>query len=86
MKIQKFIVEAEIEEKILTKHGINREEFDNSLENGNRRTFRLKDNIYMAVTHYIRYITVIFDYEPPNAKVRTAYPSGMDEINRYNKK
>ena len=86
MKIQKFIVEAEIEEKILTKHGIKREEFDNALEYGNQRTFRLKDNIYMAVTHYIRYITVIFDYEPPNAKVRTAYPSGRDEISKYNKK
>lgn len=83
----KFLIEPTVQEKILWKHGIKREEFDNSLDEGNPRFFKIRDNIYMAVTHHNRYMTVIYQYkEPNNAIVKTAYPSGESQIRRYKKK
>jgi len=86
MKIDKILVEESIQEHIL-RHGIRREEFENALLEGKPKVIGRKDNRYKVITHYNRYITVIFDYEQHNiAIVKTAYPSDDSQIRRYKKK
>jgi hypothetical protein len=86
MKIDKILVTPEIQEKILTKHGIHREEFEGAIFEGKPKFIRVKDNVYCALTHYQRYITVFFRYEDRNAHIITAYPSSEGQIRRYKKK
>ena len=86
MKIRKILVETDIQEKILWKHGIKREEFENALLEGNPRFFKIKDNLYMAITHYENYLTILFEYDKTDAIVKTAYKSSDWQIKRYNKK
>jgi hypothetical protein len=84
MRIKKVLVEVEVEEKILFKHRVRREELERAFACG--RVFRVKGGTYLLVAHQDRYVTVIFDYEDFVATVRTAYPSGKDQIRRYQKK
>jgi len=87
MKVDEILVEPEIQEKILWKHRVGREELENALLEGNPKVIGRKDNRYKVVTHHTRYITVIFDYEKHNiAIVKTAYPSDDSQIRRYKKK
>jgi len=82
MNIRKILIEAETQEKILLKHGIKREELENALLEGKPRFFRIRDDIYMAIAHYEHYLTIIFEYDKPNAIIKTAYW----QIRRYKKK
>ena len=86
MKNIKFCVPKDIEEKILHKHGIDLEELNNALEYGNPRIFNQGQGIYIAITHHIRYITIVFRQDKKLANVITAYPSSDYHIRRYNKK
>ena len=83
MKIRKILVGKDIQEKILWKHGIKREELENALNEGNPKFFRIRDNIYMAIAHFNHYTTVIFEYDKSNAIIRTAYKSSDWQIKRY---
>ena len=85
MKNIKFWIEQNIEEKILHKHGIKMGELKDALKYGKPRIRKIRDNIYMAVTYYIRYITLIFEYEKPFGRITTAYPSDDWQIRVYNK-
>ena len=86
MKIEKILVEPDIQEHIL-RHGIRREEFENALLEGNPKVIGRRDNRFKVVTHHNRYITVLFDYWQNNiAIVKTAYPSDESQIRRYKKK
>lgn len=86
MKIKKILVETKIQEKILYKHGIKREEIENALLEGKPKFIRIKDNLYMAVTHCHEYITAIFEYEQQTATIKTAYKSSDWQISRYKRK
>ena len=87
MKNLKLDIAQDVQEKILLKHKIKIEELENALEYGNPRFFKQKGNIYFAIMHHLRYITLIFEHEKPNiAKVQTAYQSSQSHIDRYNKK
>ena len=86
MKIRKILVEIDIQEKILWKHGVKREDLENALREGNPRFFKIRDNLYTAVTHFEYYLTIIFEYYKTDAKIKTAYKSSDWQIKRYNKK
>ena len=86
MIIKKVVVEKEIKNKIFDKHGIYTEEIKNGLFYGKPIFYRTKDERYMAVTNYHRYITLIFIYEKNNAHIITAYPSSKWQIKLYKKK
>lgn len=86
MKIKKILVETEIQQKILHKHGIKREELENALLEGKPKFIRIRDNLYMAITHYHEYITAIFEYEKQTATIKTAYKLSDWQISRYKKK
>lgn len=86
MKIDKILVQLEVQEKILWKHGITREELENALLEGKPKFFKIRANVYMAVAHYSHYITVVFEYDKNNAVVKTAYKSADWQIRKYSKK
>ena len=79
-------MDTETQEKILYKHGIKREELENALLEGQPKFIRIRDNLYMAITHYHEYITAIFEYEQQTATIKTAYKSSDWQISRYKKK
>ena len=85
MKNIKFYIEPETQEKILHKHGIRVRELRIALKDPRRKIRRMRDNIYMAVTHYARYITVFFEYEQNRGRIITAYPSQDWQIQMYNR-
>ncbi len=86
MKIKKILVETEIQEKILYKHGIKREELENALLEGKPKFIRIRDNWYMAIAHHNQYITAIFEHEQQTATIKTAYKSSDWQISRYKRK
>lgn len=86
MKIAKILIEVDIQEKILTKHGIHREELEEALLNGKPRFFVIRGNLYFGFTHLHRYITIVIEYDAPCAIIKTAYPSSDWQIKRYRKK
>ena len=79
-------VSPNVEEKLLYKHGIELAELKDALKYGNPRFFKQEGKIYKAITHHLRYITIIFEYNKPTANIITAYPSSESQIKRYNKK
>lgn len=86
MKIKKILVEAAVQEKILYKHGIKREELENALLEGKPKFIRIRDSLYMAISHHNQYITTIFEYEQLTATIKTAYKSSDWQIKRYKRK
>ena len=86
LKITKILIEADIQEKILTKHGIHREELEEALLSGKPRFFVIRGNLYFGFTHLYRYITLVFEYDTACAIIKTAYPSSDWQIKRYKKK
>ena len=86
MKIKKILVDTDTQEKILYKHGIKREELENALLEGKPKFIKIRDNLYMAITHYNKYITAIFEYEQQTATIKTAYKSSDWQINKHKKK
>lgn len=86
MKIEKIFVELLVQEKILCKHGITRDELENALLEGKPKFFKIRANLYMAVAHYSHYITIVFEYDKNNAVIKTAYKSSDWQIRKYSKK
>ena len=86
MKIRRFYVSEDVEEKILYKHGISVSELNSALDYGNPKIFKQGDEIYLAITHHNRYITVVFRYDKNVGNVITAYPSSDLHIRKYNRK
>ena len=86
MKNIKFWIEPEVQEKILYKHGIKIEELMTALEDDKRKIRRVRNNIFRATTHYVRYITVFFEREQNKGRILTAYPSPESQISTYHKK
>ena len=86
MKISKFYVSEDVEEKILCKHGISVDELNSALEYGNPRIFNQGDEIYLTIMHHTRYITVVFRLDKSVGNVITAYSSSDSHIRKYDRK
>ena len=86
MKNIKVCVSPDVQEKLLYKHGIGLDELKDSLIYGKPRIFRQEKKTYLAITHHLRYLTIIFEYTKPAANIITAYPSSESQIRRYKKK
>jgi len=86
MKNMQIHLSHDVQEKVLHKHGIEVDELTEAFKHGKPKIIKLEGNNYMAITHYLRYITMIFEYNAPIANVITAYLSSDLQIRRYNKK
>ncbi len=86
MKNIKFWIEPETQEKILHKHGVAIGELWCALLHGRPRFRRVKNNIFITITHYFRYVTVFFEYEGQKGRIMTAYTSSKSQIKMYHKK
>ncbi|MBI2657140.1 hypothetical protein HYX08_00425 [Candidatus Woesearchaeota archaeon] len=86
MKNLQIQLSHSVQEKVLYKHGIGIEELIGAFKHGRPKIIKIGGKNYMAITHYLRYITMIFEYNAPVANVITAYPSSDPQIKRYNKK
>ena len=86
MKNLQIHLSHNVQEKVLYKHGIEVGELIGAFKYGKPKIIKLEGKNYMAITHYSRYITMIFEYNAPIANVITAYPSDESQIRRYNKK
>ena len=86
MKNLQIHLSHNVQEKILCKHRIDVYELIEAFKYGKPKIIKLEGKTYMAITHYLRYITMIFEYNVPIANVITAYLSSDFQIRRYNKK
>ena len=85
MRIRKVLIEEWAQGKII-EHGLKRKEVENGIFFGNPKFLKDKYGRYVAITHYNRYITVVFEYVNFNANVITAYPSSDWQIRKYKRK
>ena len=86
MKNMIIYVGPDVGEKILYKHRIELDELKDTLKYGKPKFIKQEGKIYMALTHHLRYMTIIFEYNKPFANVITAYSSSESQIRKYNKK
>ena len=86
MRIQKELIEENIEEKVNKKHGIYRKEIENALFEGKPIFFRTKEGKYVAIGHKEKYLTIVFLYEKQMAKVITAYSSSEWQMKLYKRR
>jgi len=75
MKNLQIHLSHNVQEKILCKHRIDVYELIEAFKYGKPKIIKLEGKTYMAITHYLRYITMIFEYNAPIANVITAYSS-----------
>lgn len=82
MKISKILIEDKTKEKILYKHNIRAVEIEHTFLN--KPVFlKTKENRYMAIGNYQRFITVIFEMLKDTAFIITAYPSSEAQRKLY---
>ena len=74
MKILGILIEERIKEKIFDKHAIDAEEIEQIMLS-NPFILKSKEQRYMAIGYYKRYITIIFEMIQNSAFIITAYPS-----------
>ena len=85
MRIDNIIIEDKAKEKILSKHNVEASEIINVLLS---KPFVLKAKFdrHIAIGHYSRYLTIIFDKKGKNTNIITAYPSSEAQIKLYKRK
>ena len=85
MKIINILIEGNIKEKILSKHNVEATEIKQVIFS-NPLILKVRKNRYMAMGHYQRYLTIIFEIYNNIAFVITAYPSSEAQVKLYKKK
>lgn len=85
MRFDNIIIEDKIKEKILSKHSLMADEIKEVLLN-KPLILKTKLDRYIAIGHYQRYITIIFEFKNNVANIITAYPSSDSQIKLYKKK
>jgi len=85
MLIKEVQIDKIIERKIYKKHGVIFYEVKNGLLS-NPYVKKTKDDRYMAITKFSRFITVIFAYENRIVDIITAYPSSEWQIKLFKNK
>lgn len=86
MIIKRLDIKEKIQKKIFDKHGVYIEEIEKGLFYGKPIIYRAKCEKYLAITHFHRYITIIFRYDNESAHIITTYPSSKWQIKLYKKK
>ena len=86
MKNMMIYASPSVQDKLLYKHRIGLDELKDALKYGKPKITKQEGKIYMAITHHLGYITVIFEYNKPFANIITAYPSSESHVRRYKKK
>lgn len=85
MKISDIIIEDKIKEKILYKHNVRANEIKEVLLNS-PLILKMRDEKYLAIGHYQRFITIIFEIREDIAFIITAYPSSEAQRKLYKRK
>jgi len=85
MLIKRVTISPEIAYKIRVKHGVKFEEVEKVLLT-NPLIYRIKDGRYIAIGTYVRFVTVIFEYDKCYANIITDYPSSDWQIKLYKRK
>lgn len=85
MKIIDILIEDDIKEKILDKHNVEASEIKQVILS-NPLILRSRENRYMAIGYYKRYLTIIFEVYDDTAFIITAYPSSESQVKMYKKK
>ena len=85
MNITSVVIEERIKAKIFDKHTIDTEEIEQVIR-GNPFVLKTKEQRYMAIGFYQRYITVIFEMVGSSAFIITAYPSSEAQIKLWKRK
>lgn len=85
MRISNILIEDNIKEKILSKHNVKASEIK-KLIFSNPLILKGRQNKYIAIGHYQKYLTVIFEVYKNTAFIVTAYPSSDAQIRLYKKK
>ena len=82
MKISDVLIEDKVKEKILDKHNIKASEIKQVML-GNPYVLKARENRYMALGYYQRFITIIFEMVKNTAFIVTAYPSSEAQTKLY---
>jgi len=77
-----MLIEDKIKEKILSKHNISASEIKHVILN-RPYVLKAKENRYMAIGYYQRFITIIFEMVKSIAFIITAYPSSDAQVKLY---
>ena len=85
MIIENVIIEDKVKEKILEKHDVTAFELENVLLS-RPLVLKAKENRYLAIGFYHRYLTIVFEYNKRNANIITAYPSSEWQVKLYKEK
>lgn len=72
MRISDILIEDKIKEKILAKHNLSASEIKHVIL-AKPYVLRARGNRYMAIGHYARFITIIFEMVDSTAFIVTAY-------------
>ena len=85
MKINNVLIEDRIKEKILNKHNVTALEIKQVILN-KPYFVKTRNNRYMAIGYYQRFITIIFEIIKDTAFIITAYPSSEAQKKLYKHK
>lgn len=85
MIIKEIQIDKKVKYKIYKKHGILFNEIKNALLS-NLYVRKTKDNKYMAIAKYSRYLTIILAHKNGIADIITAYPSVKWQIKLFKRK
>jgi len=85
MKITGILIEDKIKDKIISRHNVEADEIKQVIFT-NPLVLKSKENRYLAIGHYQRYLTVIFEMHKNIAFIITAYPSTEVQIKLHKKK
>lgn len=85
MKIPEIFIEERIKEKIFDKHNIQAKEIRGVMLS-NPLVLKSKEQRYMAIGFYQRYITVIFEMIENRAFIITAYASSETQVRLWKRK
>lgn len=85
MRIVNIVIEDKVKEKILSKHNVRANEIVNVLLS-KPLILKTKEDRYMAIGFFERYLTVIFEIKNKCTNIVTAYLSSTAQVSLYKKK
>jgi uncharacterized DUF497 family protein len=85
MRFDNIIIEDKVKEKILSKHNVTANEVVNVLLS-KPLVLKTKLERYIAIGHFHRYLTIIFDKKEKSTNIVTAYQSSEAQIKLYKRK
>ena len=86
MRIVDVYLGQEIEEKILAKHSVLREEIEETLLADEPKYFKARRGRYLAIGFLKRFISAVYENRSGIAMIITAYPSSNWQISLYKRK